>query len=58
MNRNKFMIPMVLLLIMSVFIMFILALDHRNKFIQIRSDVWVKTGYDISYPEKWKGICK
>ena len=34
------------------------SIENRNNYVQIRSEVWLKTGYDISYPNKWKGVCR
>lgn len=31
---------------------------HYNVYIRVRSTVLIKTGYDISHPENWKGTCR
>jgi hypothetical protein len=52
-------IHILILTTLGVFAIFILSLVDRNReYTDIRSKVIMATGYDISYPEKWKGVCK
>ncbi len=39
-------------------LLFLSQLDRNREYTNIRANVIMATGYDISYPEKWKGVCK
>jgi hypothetical protein len=51
---NK-IITMLILIILTITIV---SAYYRNEYIRIRSEVIRATGYDISYPKEWKGVCK
>ena len=47
-----------LLIMVFVFTLVFILIGKTREYSKIRSDVIVKTGYDISHPENWKGVCK
>ncbi len=48
-----------IILILCIVAIFVLSVWDRNRgYTRIRSEVIMATGYDILYPEKWKGVCK
>ena len=55
---NKISKLLIITIIIAITLITIISVHNRNEYIRIRSEVIQATGYDISYPKEWKGVCK
>jgi len=55
---NKISIQLIIIIIIAITLITIISVHNKNEYVRIRSEVIQATGYDISYPKEWKGVCK